>query len=308
MDPFSSEGELVNIHTAFVQGQYQSVLNDYTVSDFSPENALPIRILQYRAQCALGQYNEVLSSLASDNSSSSSSDSPDLAAVRLYASSYLQPPSDPTILTPAEELASTASENLTVQLLVSSILSRAGKPDAALQLLSSHTGSLDAVALSIQICLQQNNLERAIKEAKAARSFAQDALLVNLAEAWIAMRMGGEANYQKAFYVFEEMAQGPSSRSVVSLVQQGVSELHLGRVEEAEVALGQAWEMEEGKNYAAAVVNKLVLDVGVGREGTEELTERLKGLDKECEFLVELEEKRSAFEAAMAKYNPKFEP
>ncbi|KAF7195479.1 Coatomer subunit epsilon [Pseudocercospora fuligena] len=298
MDPFSSDGELVNIHTAFVQGQYQSVLDDYETSSFSPENEVPVQVLQYRAQCALGQYTEVISSISDKNAKST----PDLAAVRTYAS-YLSKPTDAAV-TEAERLAESNGDNLTVELLCGAILARAGKPDSALSLLSKHQGSLDAVALIIQIHLSQNRTDLALKEAKSARSFAQDALLVNLAESWIGMRQGGE-NYQKAFYVFEELAQAPSSASASSLIAQAVSELHMGRVEEAETALNQALELEPGNS--AAVANKLVLDTILGRD-TSDLSTRLATVEKDHEMIGDLAAKREAFQAAMAKYNPKFEP
>ncbi|GIZ40661.1 hypothetical protein CKM354_000399000 [Cercospora kikuchii] len=298
MDPFGAEGELVNIHTAFVQGQYTSVLNDFDASNFSAENSLPIQILQYRAQCAIGQYAEVKKAISEKDAKQT----PDLAAVRIYAS-YLEKPTDAAV-TEAESLAESASDNLTVQLLAGTVLARAGKQDQALQLLSKHQGSLDAVALIVQIHLQQNRTDLALKEAKSARSFAQDALLVNLAESWIGMRQGGE-NYQKAFYVFEELAQAPSSASATSLIAQAVSELHMGRTEEAEVALDQALTLEP--ENSAAIANKLVLDTIAGKD-TSELNAKLKSVDKEHELLAELDAKREAFEAAMAKYNPKFEP
>ena len=185
MDPFSAEGELVNIHTAFVQGQYTSVLADYEPSSFSESNKLPVQILQYRAQCTLGQYDEVIASISDSDAKSS----PDLAAVRTYAS-YLRKGSEDAIAE-AERLAESQGDNLTVELLCGSILARAGKPEQAVQLLSKHQGSLDAVALIVQIHLTQNRTDLATREAKSARSFAQDALLVNLAESWVGMREVG---------------------------------------------------------------------------------------------------------------------
>ena len=298
MDPFSAEGELVNIHTAFIQGQYQSVLADYDASSFSAQNKLPIQVLQYRAQCALGQYDEVIGSI-SDNTARST---PDLAAVRLFAS-YSQKQTSNAVAE-AERLAERQGDNLTVQLLCGIVLARAGKQEQALQLLSKHQGSLDAVALIVQIHLSQNRVDLAVKEAKSARSFAQDALLVNLAESWIGMRQGGES-YQKAFYVFEELAQGPSSASASSLVAQAVSELHMGRTEEAETALSTALSLEP--DNSAAIANMLVLDTMAGRDASEQLS-RLQKVDKEHEMLAALAEKREQFQAAMAKYSPKFEP
>lgn len=308
MDPFSSDGELVNIHTAFVQGQYQSVIDDYSASSFSPENQLRVQVLQYRAQCAQSksQCSQVISSVSSSDAKAT----PDLAAVRLYAS-YLsashaneKTSEQASLVTDASKLAEAHGDNLTVQLLAGTVLARAHQPDAALALLQKHQGSLDAVALIVQIHLSQNRIDLALKEAKSARSFAQDALLVNLAESWIGMRQGGE-NYQKAFYVFEELAQAPSSASASSLIAQAVSELHMGRVEEADTALNQALELEP--TNSAALANRLVLDTIMGKD-TLELNARLAKQDKEHEMLADLAARRDTFQAAMAKYSPKFDP
>lgn len=182
MDPFGAESELVNIHTTYAQGQYSSVLSDFQPSSFSDSNRLPVQILQYRAQCALGQYTSVLNSISSSDARST----PDLAAVKVYAQ-YLQNSSSDS-LAEAERLAESQGDNLTVQLLCGTVLARAGKPEQAVQLLSRHQGSLDAVALIVQIHLSQNRTDLAVKEAKSARGFAQDALLVNLAESWIGLR------------------------------------------------------------------------------------------------------------------------
>lgn len=48
---------------------------------------------------------------------------------------------------------------------------------------------MDAIALITQIHLQQNRTDLAVKEVAAARRWAQDSLLVNLAEAWIGLRL-----------------------------------------------------------------------------------------------------------------------
>ncbi|KAK1086967.1 hypothetical protein LTR33_001301 [Friedmanniomyces endolithicus] len=293
MDPFSPEGELLNIHTAIVQAQYTS-----STSDYSTSNRLPVQILQYRAQCALRQYDEVIGSISDSDARST----PDLAAVRTYAS-YLQKPSASAVQE-AERLAEKEGDNLSVQLLCGTILARAEKAEQALQLLAKHTGSLDAVALTVQIHLLQNRTDLALQQAKSARSFAQDALLVNLAESWVGMRQGGE-QYQKAFYVFEELAQSPASASAMSLVAQAVTELHLGRVEEAETALNAALEMEP--ENATALANKVVLDAVMGRDMVEARS-KLERVDKEHEILADIMAKREAFQAAMAKYSPKFEP
>jgi hypothetical protein len=49
--------------------------------------------------------------------------------------------------------------------------------------------AVEAVALIVQIHLQQNRTDLAIKEVQAARRWAQDSLLVNLAESWVGLRV-----------------------------------------------------------------------------------------------------------------------
>lgn len=115
---------------------------------------------------------------------------------------------------------------------------------------------------------------------------------------------GGD-NYQKSFYVFEELAQAPSSTSATSLIAQAVSELHMGRLEEAETALNQALTVEP--ENATALANKVVLDTIVGQHASE-TRKKLGGLEKENELVTGLEKGREAFRSAMGKYSPKMEP
>lgn len=46
-----------------------------------------------------------------------------------------------------------------------------------------------SVALIVQIHLQQNRSDLAVKEVQAAKRWAQDSLLVNLAESWVGLRV-----------------------------------------------------------------------------------------------------------------------
>jgi coatomer protein complex subunit epsilon len=175
----------------------------------------------------------------------------------------------------------------------------------------------------VQIHLQQNRADLATKEAQRARKWAQDSLLVNIAESWIGMRevhisllplqttkannylQGGE-KYQSAFYVFEELAQTSQSQSPHSLVAQAVSELHLGRLPEAEAALQQAHEI--APNNADTIANLVVLNTLLGKtKETADLKKQLAQADGEHRALKDWKEKKGEFEKAAAKYSPKFE-
>ncbi|KAG5978313.1 hypothetical protein E4U55_006253 [Claviceps digitariae] len=291
MDPYSAEGELINIHNHFHQGQYEQVV-DFDTSAFSPENALPARVLVLRARIALGQAEDVLADVKGESE-------PDLEVIGAFAE-YTLGKTDAALKT-VEKLASSAADNVTVQVIGGIVLQAAGKSEAALALLSQHQGSLEAVALIVQIHLQQNRTDLALKEVVSARSWAQDSLLVNLAESWVGLRVGGE-KYQQAFYVYEELAQAPATASIRSLVSQAVCELHLGRLEEAQTALEQA--LNKDSQNVDAIANMLVLQVVSGRDDSQYI-ELLKQADPKHQLLVDLEEKSALFDQAATKYTAK---
>ncbi|OAQ62070.1 coatomer subunit epsilon [Pochonia chlamydosporia 170] len=291
MDPYSAEGELINIHNHFHQGQYQEVV-DFDTSSFSADNALPARVLVLRARIALGQAEDVIADVKGESE-------PDLEVLGALAE-YTLGKTDAALKT-VEKLASSAADNTTVQVIGGTVLQAAGKSEEAIALLSQHQASLEAVALIVQIHLEQNRTDLAVKEVAAARRWAQDSLLVNLAESWVGLRVGGE-KYQQAFYVYEELAQAPSTASIRSLVSQAVCELHLGRLEEAQVALEEA--LKKDPQYVEAIANMLVLTLISGGDASE-YTASLKKADPKHALLADLEEKSALFDQAAAKYSAK---
>lgn len=118
-------------------------------------------------------------------------------------------------------------------------------------------------------------------------------------------QQGGE-KYQSAFYVFEELAQTSQSQSPHSLVAQAVSELHLGRLPEAEAALQQAIEIDP--KSADTIANLIVLNTLLGKtEETAQLKQQLESTNSEHRAVKDWAEKKSDFQKAAAKYTPKFE-
>lgn len=69
--------------------------------------------------------------------------------------------------------------------------------------------------------------------------------------------------------MYEELAQAPGSSTSRTLVGQAVAELHLGRIEEAEVALQTA--LERNPKDAEALANMIVLETLAGRDYQEHL-------------------------------------
>lgn len=59
----------------------------------------------------------------------------------------------------------------------------------------------------VQIHLAQNRNDLALKEASAARRWAQDSLLVNLAEAWVGIRLVSSSSTPLVFFRCEDGAR-----------------------------------------------------------------------------------------------------
>lgn len=131
MDPYSAEGELINIHNHFHQGQYQEVI-DFDTSSFSAENAVPARVLVLRARIALGQAQEVLADVKGESE-------PDFEVIGAFAE-YTLGKTEAALKT-VEKLASSAADNVTVQVVGGIVLQAADKSEDALALLSQHQGS-----------------------------------------------------------------------------------------------------------------------------------------------------------------------
>ena len=278
----------MTLHNDFHHAAYDKVLSFDTTS-VSPDAQLPARVLQLRAQIATDQAQEVLGSLSSQTPSSH-----DLAAIKAYAL-YASGSTDEA-LSEATSLASASPDDATVQVLAATILYASGQSEEALTLLSKHQGSLEAVALTTQIHLANNRTDLALKEVSSAKKWAQDSLLINIAESWVGLRLGGE-RYQQAFYEFEEMP-----------VAQSIAETHLGRLPEAETTLRQVESEGVGGQQMRghALANLAIVQTLAGKSG--EATALLGELGRrmpEHPLLGDLKEKESLFDEAAKKYAPK---
>jgi coatomer subunit epsilon len=131
MDPFSAEGELLNLHNHFYQGQWQKCI-DFDTTGLSPDNALPARVFSLRAQIALGQAEDVVADVQGENE-------PELIAVGALAEWEVGNEAKAEKI--AEKLSQDSADNGTVQVLAGTVLQAAGKSEEALALLLKHQGN-----------------------------------------------------------------------------------------------------------------------------------------------------------------------
>ncbi|CEJ01897.1 hypothetical protein RMCBS344292_15918 [Rhizopus microsporus] len=79
--------------------------------------------------------------------------------------------------------------NSVVQVVIASILVQAGRFEDALRVLHSRQKKLECSALAVQIYLQLDRLDLARNEVASVKSWAEDALLLQLMEAWVDLRI-----------------------------------------------------------------------------------------------------------------------
>jgi coatomer protein complex subunit epsilon len=131
MDPFSAEGELLNLRNHFDQGQWQEAVN-FDTAGLSAANKLPARVISLRARINLGQAEEVIADVQGEQ---------EVELVAVGALAEFAAGNESKALKTAEKLASESADNSTVQVLAGTVLQAAGKSEEALTLLSQHQGN-----------------------------------------------------------------------------------------------------------------------------------------------------------------------
>ncbi|CAJ0911459.1 12113_t:CDS:2, partial [Entrophospora sp. SA101] len=147
-------------------------------------------------------------------------------------------------------------------------------------------------------------LDLAKRELASTKTWAEDAMLAQLIEAWVGLKTGGD-KYQEAYYIYEEIAQSPSSNTVKILNSQAVCNIHLGRYPEAESLLLEA--LNKNNDDPDTLVNLIVVS-NFTRKHTEatEIINRyanqLKEVAPNHPFLQELDLKTSLFDRAAQRF------
>ncbi|KAG0321617.1 hypothetical protein BGZ99_003791 [Dissophora globulifera] len=191
---------------------------------------------------------------------------------------------------------------LEVKVVVGQALASEGLVEEALTVLLPHNNHLESVAVVVQIYLQMNRLDLAKKEVEACKTWAEDAMLAQLMEAWVGLRDGGGDRYQSAYYIYEEIATSSTSPTVKSLVGEAVCNIQMGQYPEAEGILQEALSKEPSNTDA--IVNYIVVSTLLSKP-TEEinaLVQQLQSVAPNHSYLQELDLKASLFDRAAQRF------
>ncbi|PWN94403.1 hypothetical protein FA10DRAFT_274336 [Acaromyces ingoldii] len=313
----SDDSVTFEIQSLFYQGAYRScvdVVSQNTSGSPSDPTTLTRLLYGARSQLALNQPDAALALLPS--SDIPDSDSPAAAAVRalsrfVKAQNKGDQSGSDEELHQLNELLDQAvlgdANGQTIRICVATAMMRDDDPVGALETLGMGTASskeIESVALGVHILLSINRPDLAQKEYTAARTWADDALLIQLIEAYIGLYSGGRPA-QQAYYVYDELAQNPAQAgkpsSVGVLTGKAVAHMVAGNRAEAEKVLAEAAELDP--DNADVVANQAVLaEYGAKAPGSTEYLEKLKSLAPRHPLVRELKEKDLAFEEALQKH------
>ncbi|KAJ1921026.1 hypothetical protein H4219_000884 [Mycoemilia scoparia] len=289
--------ELYNPRNLLYTGAYQQVINALnSLQITNPSNSIEKDILLYRAYILQGKAEKVL------NDISAGTDSVLLRAVRALALCSLnQKEQGLEGINSLIELGSPDISSPTFALLASLVYISNEANEEAVKLLIPHETNLECSALLIQTYLLLNRGDLAKQALQQRGRNFDDALLIQLAEAWVKLKTdGSESAANSAYFIFDEVARSTSMSTVTLLNSMAVAKLHQGQYPEAKTYLLEALEKDENnpETLANLVVHANV--TGTGLEDMVEYSVKLETVAPKHPFLVDIREKDSQFDQLAA--------
>lgn len=293
-----STDELFDIKTAYYLGNYQQAVNEaqkLKVND--PRLQIEKDVYMYRAFIAQKKFRVVL-----DDIDQNAAD--ELKYVRLIAE-FLSNESkrDSIIQNLDSKLGSLNVSSPLVLLLIATLYYLAENMESALKVLHNADVSslLECGALAIQIYLKLDRHDLAKKELKKLVEIDEDAIVTQLANAWVNMATGEKL--QDSYFTFQELADKNSATSYL-LNSQALCQINQGKFDEAQSLIQEA--LDKDSNNPDAMVNSIVLNQSLGKpiEVSNRLISQLKDSHKSHPFVKDLLQKESEFNRIAQIYHP----
>ncbi|KAI8367342.1 coatomer epsilon subunit-domain-containing protein [Choanephora cucurbitarum] len=289
---------LFGIRNLFSVGNYQTVINEVSSSRglFSTEAKLEAQTFLYRSYVAQGKYNLVINDIGN-------AEEAPLKAIKLLAEYLSNKGNAADYVTKANALLEEGANRIhpVVQVTIATLLVHAGHLEDALRTLHSRQKKLECSALAVQIYLLMDRLDLARNEVASVKTWAEDALLLQMMEAWVDLRVGGE-KYQEAFYIYEEFGQSSTAQTVKVLNGQAAANLTLGRYPEAESLLLEA--QNKDSNDPDTIINMIACAILTAKpqDVVNRYVSQLKEVAPEHPYIKDLDLKSSLFDRCASRY------
>lgn len=293
-----STDELFDLKTAYYLGNYQQAINEAQKLRLTdPRLQIEKDVYMYRAFIAQKKFRVVL-----DDINQNAAD--ELKYVRLIAE-FLSTDSkrDSIIENLDSKLGSLNVSSPLVLLLIATLYYLAENYETALKVLHNADSSalLECGALAIQIYLKLDRHDLAKKELKKLTEIDEDAIITQLANAWVNMATGEKL--QDSYFTFQELADKNTGTSYL-LNSEALCQINQGKFDEAQSLLQEA--LDKDSNNPDAMVNMIVLNQSLGKpiEVSNRLISQLKDSHKNHPFVKDLLLKESEFNRIAQIYHP----
>ncbi|KAJ3293435.1 hypothetical protein HK104_004470 [Borealophlyctis nickersoniae] len=296
--------ELLLLRNQFYLGSFQQVINEATNPSTTPRTdsaKVERRVFLHRAYVAQGRYNLVTSEIGPN-------DAPELQAVSILAR-YMQASGagnnagKEAAVGDMGTLMGEGTNGLStiVQLVAGTVLYHEGRFEDVLRAVVQSPKNLECVALATQTYLKLDRPDLARKEVEKLKTWADDATLAQLIEAWVNLYSGGEEKAQESYYIFEELASSKVSTSKL-LTGQAVCRMQAGRFADAEALLLESLNKNAADPETLANLAICANATGKPAEVATRYLNQLKDASPNHPFIQELQLKESLFDRAAQRY------
>lgn len=299
--------ELHGLKNLYYLGAYQQVVNDATNPALSLRSdiaKLERKVYLHRAYLAQKRFTSTISEISDTDATA-----PELRAVRALAQ-YLS--SLDSNSAAGRENAVTSARSLLgnggvassplLAVLVATVFYHEELFEEALKTLAAYPRSLECEALAVQIYLKINRVDLAIKEIASIKTWADDASLAQMIEAWANLYVG-EEKIQESFYTFDELSSTSSTSSTSKLlVGKAVAKIHMGQFPEAEELLLES--LNRNSSDPETLINLIVCARATGKPGevVARFFDQLKDTCSNHAFLQDMALKEAMFDRAAKRF------
>ncbi|CAH2013959.1 unnamed protein product [Acanthoscelides obtectus] len=296
-----SVDELFEVKNYFYIGNYQQCINEAQKlrKPSTPEVAVQRDIFTYRSYVAQSKFLVVVDEIHGASP-------PEIQPLRLlanYMSAKLKKEKYDHILAQLEQQLANSSSgvvNDTLILVASTVYCNEDNMEAAYRVLHL-SDSLECMSFLVDILLKLNRVDLARKKLKEMQDKDDDAILTQLAQAWINISVGGE-KLQDAYYIYQELVDKYGSTPLL-LNGQAVTFMGQGKYEEAEAALQEA--IDKDAKYPDTLVNMIWLNRHLGKsEIANRYLSQLRDTHSEHPYIKELDQKLDEFRHICKQYLP----
>jgi len=285
---------LLEMRTHFYLGNYQAAINDADrVNNLEEEVVAEKRVLVQRCYLGLGNHALVVSQIEDD--------APEEMLVVRDLARFLGGDAGAVADIKAHLAEPSTSELLSNMRAIAGAMANLeeGDLEEALKCASQCTW-LEGKAIIVQIFLELNRVDMAIKELAKMQRVDEDAVITQLTQAWAYLAVGGEKAVQ-AGYIFEELLE-KHGQTLQLLNGQAVSKMIQGHFAEAEPLLLMA--LEKAPNDKTTLINLTVCYRHLNKpsESVERKIKQIRSLPGAHPWLASFDRHSDLFDTAAARY------